>query len=65
MPELLLPGLIILLLIIAVILLLKVSRLGGQNLEPRLEALERLLERTERTLREELARGREEAQILG
>ena len=65
MPELLLPGLIVLLLIITAILLAKVSRLGAQSLEPRLEALERLLERTERTLRDELARGREEAQALG
>jgi len=64
MPELLLPGLIVLLLIITAILLAKVSRLGGQSLEPRLESLERLLERTERTLRDELARGREEAQTL-
>lgn len=65
MPELLLPALIIALLIIAIILLVKVSRLGGQSLEPRLASLERMLERNERTLREELARGREEAQALG
>jgi DNA recombination protein RmuC len=65
MPELLLPALIVLLLVIAIILLIKVSRLGGQSLEPRLASLERMLERTERTLREELARGREEAQTLG
>lgn len=65
MPELLLPALISVLLIITVILLVKVSRLGGQSLEPRLAALERMLERNERTLREELARGREEAQTLG
>jgi len=65
MPELLLPALIIALLIITIILLLKVSRLGGQSLEPRLASLERMLERNERTLREELARGREEAQTLG
>ena len=65
MPELLVPGLIVLLLIGTVILLLKVSKLGGQNLEPRLETLERLHERTERTLREELSRGRDEAQTLG
>jgi DNA recombination protein RmuC len=65
MPELLLPALIIVLLIITVILLVKVSRLGGQSLEPRLASLERMLERNERTLREELARGREEAQTLG
>ena len=65
MPELLLPALISVLLIITIILLLKVSRLGGQSLEPRLASLERMLERNERTLREELARGREEAQTLG
>lgn len=65
MPELLLPALIIALLIITSILLVKVSRLGGQSLEPRLASLERMLERNERTLREELARGREEAQTLG
>lgn len=65
MPELLLPALIIALLIITLILLVKVSRLGGQSLEPRLASLERMLERSERTLREELARGREEAQTLG
>ncbi|MCE1226884.1 MAG: DNA recombination protein RmuC [Geobacteraceae bacterium] len=65
MPELLLPALIIVLLIITSILLVKVFRLGGQSLEPRLAALERMLERNERTLREELARGREEAQTLG
>ncbi len=65
MPELLLPALIIALLIITSILLVKVSRLGGQSLEPRLASLERMLERNERTLREELARGREEAQALG
>ncbi len=65
MPELLVPGLIVLLLIGTVILLLKVSKLGGHNLEPRLETLERLHERTERTLREELSRGRDEAQTLG
>ena len=65
MPELLLPALIIALLIITSILLIKVSRLGGQSLEPRLASLERMLERSERTLREELARGREEAQTLG
>ncbi|MDD2501287.1 MAG: DNA recombination protein RmuC [Geobacter sp.] len=65
MPELLLPALIIALLIITSILLIKVSRLGGQSLEPRLASLERMLERNERTLREELARGREEAQTLG
>ncbi len=65
MPELLLPTLIIVLLIITMILLVKVSRLGGQSLEPRLASLERMLERNERTLREELARGREEAQTLG
>jgi DNA recombination protein RmuC len=65
MPELLLPALIIVLLIITVILLVKVSRLGGQSLEPRLASLERMLERNERTLREEQARGREEAQTLG
>jgi len=65
MPELLLPGLIILLLIFTVVLLMKVSRLGGKSIEPRLDALERLLERTERTLRDELARGREEGQVLG
>jgi DNA recombination protein RmuC len=64
MPELLLPGLIVLLLIITVILLVKVSRLGGHSLEPRLEALERLLERNERTLREELARSREENLVV-
>lgn len=65
MPELLLPALIIVLLIFTVILLVKISRLGGQSLEPRLASLERMLERNERTLREELARGREEAQTLG
>ncbi|SKA12010.1 DNA recombination protein RmuC [Trichlorobacter thiogenes] len=65
MPELLLPALIVLLLVITIILLIKVSRLGGQSLEPRLASLERMLERNERTLREELARGREEAQTLG
>ena len=65
MPELLLPALIIALLIITSILLIKVSRLGGQSLEPRLASLERMLERNERTLREELVRGREEAQTLG
>ena len=65
MPELLLPALIIALLIITSILLVKVSRPGGQSLEPRLASLERMLERNERTLREELARGREEAQTLG
>jgi len=65
MPELLLPALISVLLVITVILLVKVSRLGGQSLEPRLASLERMLERNERTLREELARGREEAQTLG
>jgi DNA recombination protein RmuC len=65
MPELLLPGLIVLLLIITAILLLKVSRLGDQSLEPQLASLERMLERNERTLREELARGREEAQNVG
>ena len=56
MPELLLPALIIVLLIVTVILLIKVSRLSGQSLEPRLASLERMLERNERTLREELAR---------
>ncbi|MDK9717485.1 MAG: DNA recombination protein RmuC [Trichlorobacter sp.] len=65
MPELLLPALIITLLIITIILLVKVSRMGGESLEPRLASLERMLERNERTLREELARGREEAQTLG
>lgn len=65
MPELLLPALIVLLLVIAIILLIKVSRLGGQSLEPRLASLERMLERNERTLREELARGREEAHTVG
>lgn len=65
MPELLLPALLSVLLVITVILLVKVSRLGGQSLEPRLASLERMLERNERTLREELARGREEAQTLG
>ena len=65
MPELLLPALIIVLLIITSILLVKVFRLGDQSLEPRLASLERMLERNERTLREELARGREEAQTLG
>jgi len=52
---------------VLVILLVKMSRLGStqSQLEPRLEALERLLERGERTQREELARSREEAQTIG
>ncbi len=51
----------------AVILLVKVSRLGSAQspLEHRLESLERLLERSERMQREELARSREEAQAIG
>jgi len=65
MPELLLPALIVLLLILTVVLLINVYRLRGQNLELRLESLERLLERSERTLRDELARGRDEVQNLG
>lgn len=65
MPELLLPGLLILSLILTGILLLRVVRQGSAqaSLEPRIDTLERLLERTERTLREELARGREESQL--
>lgn len=49
------------------VVLVKVLRLGSAHdpLEARLEALERLLERSERTQREELARGREEAQTIG
>lgn len=67
MSELLLPGLILLLIILVVILLTRVMALSRQKspLEPRLDSLERLLERTERTLRDELARGREEAQTVG
>lgn len=67
MPELLLPALIILILVLLCILLVKVIRLGSSQspLEPRIDTLERMLERTDRTVREELARGREEAQNLG
>lgn len=67
MPELLTPSLLILLLIISVIVLFKVFRSSTERspLEPRLEAMERQLERTERTLRDELSRSREEAQVLG
>lgn len=67
MPELLLPALVILILVLLCILLVKVIRLGSSQspLEPRIDTLERMLERTDRTVREELARGREEAQNLG
>ena len=67
MLELLLPALIVLLIILVVILLIRVMALSRQKspLEPRFDHLERLLERTERTLREELARGREEALSAG
>jgi DNA recombination protein RmuC len=67
MTDLLLPALLLVavaVLVMVAILLFKVFRSGaGQaQSEPRFEALERLLERTERTMREELARSREEAQ---
>jgi DNA recombination protein RmuC len=67
MPELLLPALVILILVLLCFLIVKVIRLGaGQSpLESRIDTLERMLERTDRTVREELARGREEAQALG
>lgn len=54
-------------LLVTVLLLIKVSRIsaGRTPLESRLEALERLLERSERTQREEAARSREEAQLIG
>lgn len=68
MSELLVPSLIILLLLLLVgILLVKIVRLGSSQspLDHRIAGLERLLERTERTLREESARSREEGQTLG
>ena len=65
MPALLAVNLVVLL--VLVILVIKLSRLGTASsaLAPRLETLERLLERNERTLRDELGRGREEAQAIG
>jgi len=67
MPELFLPALIILFLmqLICVILLLRVARpeeAAHSYLASRVDSLEHILERTDRTLREELARGREELQ---
>lgn len=45
------------------VLLARISRLSRlNNLEPRIDGLERQLERQERVLREEIARGRDEAQ---
>ncbi|CAH2030812.1 DNA recombination protein RmuC [Trichlorobacter ammonificans] len=66
MPDLLIPALLLMLLVLVVVLLLRVSRLGAAHtpLEGRIDALERLLERSERTLREEQARSREEGQSL-
>lgn len=65
MSELFLYGLLALLLVLVVILLVKVFRHDNQGLEQRLDTLERMLDRSERTLRDELARGREEAHQLG
>ena len=70
MPEILMPIAVALSLgvVVAVaVLLLKVSRIATAQatLPPRLDALERMLERSERTQREELARSREEAQAIG
>lgn len=65
LPAFVVPILIILLLILVCILLLQVTRLSRQNLEPRLAAFEHQLERNERALREELSRNREEASSLG
>ncbi len=70
MPEILMPIAVALSLgvVMAVaVLLLKVSRIATAQatLPPRLDALERMLERSERTQREELARSREEAQAIG
>lgn len=67
MPELLLPALIVLSLLLTIFLLIKIMRLGSSRsqLEPRIDTLESLLERVDRTVREELSRGREEAQLLG
>ena len=47
-----------------VLLLYRISRPGENSaFESRINSLERVLERHERLLREELARGREEAQL--
>ena len=65
MPVILASNLLMLALL--VLLLVKLSRMSTTQapLQSRLESLERLLERSERTQREELARGREEAQTIG
>ena len=69
MPEILLPLSVALelgVLALGVVVVITLRRLGAhQSIEPRLDALERLMERSERTQREELARGREEAQSIG
>lgn len=67
MTNLLMPASLVLLSILVALLavvLVRLSRMAGSQvpLEARLESLERLLERTERTVRDELARGREESQ---
>ena len=65
MPVLVLYAIVVLLLIVIVLLVVmfqRLSRLGSATgLEPRIDSLERQLERQERVLREELSRSREEA----
>ncbi len=65
MPVLVLYAIVVLLLIVIVLLVVmfqRLSRLGSAaGLEPRIDSLERQLERQERVLREELSRSREEA----
>jgi DNA recombination protein RmuC len=67
MPDLLQYLIIILLLLsitLLALLLYRLSRLAASSgLESRIDSLERLLERQERMLREELARNRDEAQL--
>lgn len=62
------PYLILILLVLSLLLLVmllqRLSRLDATvGVEPRIDSLERQLERQERMLREELVRGREEAQL--
>jgi DNA recombination protein RmuC len=58
------PILILIALILLAVVLFRLSRLGTTaGLEPRIDSLERQLERQERMLREELVRHREEAHL--
>lgn len=58
-----LPPILLLVLLLNVIMMIRMSRQA--SVIPRLEELERLLERTDRSVRDELARGREEAWNMG